>query len=154
MLTSRIVVIVGLIGLVTLMIAPFAVHSTAQAQTPVPGKNGQPGATPSTPEATPVCRNTQSAGCKCGTDIDLGPVSCGGETCYQELIRYGTILNCTGSATGLSKCCSGWCTKTVIKQACEEGVCTPQDDPTVTKVIPNSFACGDPCPSDPEQVVP
>jgi hypothetical protein len=122
-------------ALVVLLIAGWtSVHTTAMAEV--------------------LCCKTTSAG-QCGTDIDLAPVVCGGATCYQTRITYGTIHNCEDSGShGRKKCCTEDCNRTTYTQSCVGSVCELVET-TVEAVTPSTIACGDPCqppvPVDPEQ---
>jgi hypothetical protein len=124
----------GVPALVVLLIAGWAsVHATAMAA---------------------QCAKTTTPG-KCGTDISLGPVQCGGMTCYQTIIIYDPLFNCEESgSTGRKKCCGLDCMRTTITQECQSGACNPIDT-SMQAVMPSTVACGDPCyppvPVDPEE---
>jgi len=117
------------------------------AGTPVPiDPSLNPSPNPSTPPA--ACLKTVVAG-KCGTDDNLEPVSCGGETCFQTMIRYGQITNCAtaDNAPGLEDCCPKKCKKVVIKQSCVDSLCQLDvQQPQPTDVMDRTEACRELCP--------
>lgn len=92
------------------------------------------------------CKKTTTPG-KCGTDLNLAPMSCGGQTCYQTVITYGQITNCeTSQDGGLLRCCKGSCNKITYTQKCEASQCVVDGEPSVVEEIPRSYSCGPECP--------
>lgn len=96
------------------------------------------------PTTSPSCKKTEHVG-QCGTNQNLAPISCGGQTCYQTVISYGELTNCVVSAgAGLSNCCAGNCTKTTRTYQCNENQCM-EAGTTVTIELPRSYSCQDAC---------
>ena len=128
--------------------ADWATSSVAAAQSLAGDLSpAQPTSGEETAEAK--CAKTDVAG-KCGTDLQLEPVQCGGATCYQTIITYGQVYNCVAADTGFGrKECKdcGDCMETVRKFVCEASVCkaTSEGAGQSSTGVPTTCASGDVC---------
>lgn len=139
---SRACCVIGYLGISLITFVPGLWAISAQAQT-FPPTEVQAEETPEKPEAN--CNANAVAG-KCGTDVDLEPISCGGQTCFGTRIVYGQLISCTGGQDGgLKSCCSGkFCNRVTFSQECREGRCRLVSR-EIEPVLPISFACGSAC---------
>jgi len=70
------------------------------------------------PDPSPNCKQTEVAG-TCGTNQNIGTVTCGTQTCPLEVISYGQMLNCQGGQSiGWEKCKFGQCKKITRTYSC------------------------------------
>ena len=84
---------------------------------------------------------------KCGTDIVLSQVSCGGVTCKLHEIVFDPTFTCTTSAVGFDGCVAIDCEKHIIKRDCTNTnppVCVLSSNDAFS-VQPGTVATGEIC---------